>query len=250
MTVIVAHRGASTEAPENTMGAFRAGVAAGADAIELDVHLTADGALAVIHDETLERTTDRTGSVASLSMDEVRAADAGHAFTDASGEHPFRGTGLTVPTLAEVLDWLPANIGLVVEIKAVAATDATVEALRGREDRTTVISFEERAINRVRELDPELATGLLLVPGDSFERGLAYAVEHGHTGVHPYEGDLGLDPSPFLQAASAWERQVGCYVVNDPDRMRVLAAAGLWGFVTDDPALARATLDAMPKLEP
>jgi glycerophosphoryl diester phosphodiesterase len=250
MTVIVAHRGASTVAPENTMEAFRAGVAAGADAIELDVHLTADGVLAVIHDETLERTTDRTEAVVGLSFDDIRSADAGFAFTDADGEHPFRGTGLTVPTLGEVLDWLPAEVGLVVEIKAVAAADATVEALRGREERTTIISFDERAINRVRELNPGLATGLLLVPGDSFERGLAYAVEHGHTGIHPYEADLGLDPSAFLQAAAAWERQVGCYVVNDPDRMLVLTAAGLWGFVTDDPALARATLDARPELGP
>jgi glycerophosphoryl diester phosphodiesterase len=72
MTLIVAHRGASARAPENTMEAFRLGVEVGADAIELDVHLTSDGQLAVIHDETLDRTTDRTGSVANLTMDEIR----------------------------------------------------------------------------------------------------------------------------------------------------------------------------------
>jgi glycerophosphoryl diester phosphodiesterase len=74
MTIVVAHRGASTRAPENTMESFRLGIEAGADAIELDVHLTADGQLAVIHDETLDRTTDRTGSVLSQTMDEIRQA--------------------------------------------------------------------------------------------------------------------------------------------------------------------------------
>lgn len=76
MTVVVAHRGASTRAPENTMEAFRLGVEDGADAIELDVHLTADGQLAVIHDESLDRTTDRTGTVAELTMDGIQIGRA------------------------------------------------------------------------------------------------------------------------------------------------------------------------------
>ena len=132
MTLIVAHRGASGMAPENTMEAFKLGVEAGADAIELDVHLTADGQLAVIHDETLERTTDRTGRVADLTMDEIREADAGATFAGPDGEgHPFAGPGLTVPTLPEVLEWLPDSTGLVIEIKARAAADAVVDAIAG-----------------------------------------------------------------------------------------------------------------------
>ena len=130
MTFVVAHRGASTHAPENTMDAFRLGVEAGADAIELDVHLTADGQLAVIHDDTLDRTTDRTGSIVDKTIDEIREADAGARFPGPDGDHPFRGRGLTVPTLPEVLAWLPETIGLVVEIKARAAADAVVEAVR------------------------------------------------------------------------------------------------------------------------
>ena len=85
------------------MEAFKLGVEAGADAIELDVHLTADGQLAVIHDETLDRTTNRTGRVADLTMDEIREADAGAAFAGPDGEgHPFEGHSLTVPTLPGV----------------------------------------------------------------------------------------------------------------------------------------------------
>jgi len=247
MTVVVAHRGASTRAPENTLEAFRLGVEAGADAIELDVHLTADGQLAVIHDESLDRTTDRTGLVAELTMDEIRGADAGARFArpDDAG-FPFAGDGLTVPTLPEVLAWLPDGIGLVIEIKARAAADAVVAAVHGHpvasDDRLAVISFDEVAIERVHELDAGLKTGYLLVPTQPIEPALAWATEHGHAGVHPWDGDLGLDPMPMLTLARAYGREVGCYVVNDPDRMKHLAACGLWGFVTDVPDVAREAL--------
>ncbi len=246
MTLVVAHRGASAYAPENTMEAYRLAVEMGADAIELDVHLTRDGQLAVIHDETLDRTTDRTGPVRDQTMEQLRTADAGFTFEAPDGSTPFRGKGMRIPTLPEVLKWLPAGIGLVVELKAREATEATVEALSGSRVRATqgvsLISFEEKAIDRAHELDATLPTGYLLVPSQSFETGLAYAVEHGHAAVHPYEGDLGLDPAPKLAMALAFGRQVGCYVVNEPERMKHLAAFGLWGFVTDRPDVGR---DAM-----
>jgi glycerophosphoryl diester phosphodiesterase len=245
--VVVAHRGASAQAPENTMEAFRLGVEAGADAIELDVHLTADGQLAVIHDDTLDRTTDRTGVIRDLTMDQVREADAGANFIRAGDAgFPYRGRGLTVPALPEVLAWLPDGIGLVIEIKAREAADAVVEAVRDHAVRRSgglaVISFDEAAIERVRELDPEIRTGYLLVPTQPIEPAMVWATEHGHAGVHPWEGDLGLDPLPLLAQARAYGREIGCYVVNDPERMKHLAACGLWGFVTDVPDVARAAL--------
>ena len=128
MTLIVAHRGASAHAPENTIPSFELAVRQGADAIELDVHLSADGQVAVIHDETLERTTTGSGSVASLTMDQIRSLDAGARFGDGS----FAGQGLRVPTLPEVLDWLPQGVGLVIEIKARTAVPSTVAPSRRR----------------------------------------------------------------------------------------------------------------------
>jgi glycerophosphoryl diester phosphodiesterase len=246
VTIVVAHRGASAYLPENTMPAFARAVEMGADAIELDVHLTADGQLAVIHDDTVDRTTDGSGAVADMTMDRLRELDAGFRFADADGRFPQRGSGLTIPTLPEVLAWLPEGVGLVVEIKAPAAADAVVEALRGTPVReagaASVISFAEAAIDRAHELDPDLATGYLLVPTQPFEPALRWAVEHGHVGVHPWEGDLGMDPAPALSQAMAYGRLVGCYVVNEPQRMQHLAAYGLWGFVTDVPDVARQAL--------
>jgi glycerophosphoryl diester phosphodiesterase len=245
-TLIVAHRGASAQAPENTLEAFRLAHEAGADAIELNVHLTADGQLAVIHDATLDRTTDRGGAVESLMMDDIRAADAGAGFPGAEGDYPYRGGGLKVPTLREVLAWLPDDLGLVVEIKARAAADAVVELVRRHpvqeSGRLSVISFDEPAVDRVRELDREIRTGYLLIPGQAIEPALVWATEHGHAAVFPWEADLGIDPGAVMTLARAYGREVGCWVLNDPDRMRQLAASGLWGFVTDVPDVARAAL--------
>jgi glycerophosphoryl diester phosphodiesterase len=246
MTIVVAHRGASGHAPENTMESFQLAVEAGADAIELDVHLTADEKLAVIHDDTLDRTTNATGAISDLTVAKIRKADAGAQFTAPDGSHPFAGRRLKVPTLSEVLDWLPEGIGLVVEVKARRAVDACVEALRSSAvraaGRASLISFDEASIDRAHELDPELPTGYLLVPSQPFEPGLRWAVEHGHAGVHVWDGDLGLDPAPKLSLALAYGRQLGCYVVNDPERMQQLAAYRLWGFVTDLPDVARQAL--------
>lgn len=232
MTLVVAHRGASGHAPENTMESFRKGIEMGADAIELDVHLTADGQLAVIHDDTLDRTTDRGGRVAELTMDEIREADA--------------GGGQRVPTLPEVLEWLPADVGLVIEIKARAAADAVVAALHDHparaSGRVVVISFDEATIEEVRQLDPVIKTGYLLVPSQPIHEAITWATEHGHVGVFPWEGDLSLNAHSVLADAVLYGREMGCYVVNDPDRMQQLAALGLWGFVTDVPDVARAAL--------
>jgi glycerophosphoryl diester phosphodiesterase len=247
VTIIVAHRGASGMAPENTMEAYRLGVEVGADAIELDVHLSADGQLAVIHDETLDRTTDRSGRVAELTMDEIREADAGARFTRPDDEgHPFAGQGIRVPTLPEVLEWLPEATGLVIEIKARGAADTVVQAIDGHPAQTggriSVISFDEGAIDRVHELDPSIRTGYLVAPGQAIDEAFAWASGAGHTDVHPWEGDLGADLLTILAQAKTLGLEVSCYVVNDPDRMQFLADTGIRGFVTDVPDVAVETL--------
>src|ERR687883_338619 len=118
---VVAHRGASARAPENTLRAFKLALEEGADALELDVHATTDGIAVVVHDPTLDRTTDATGTVSKLPLERVRAADAGARFSPDGGRtFPWRGRGLRIPTLDEVLVAFPTT-PLIIEIKAASA---------------------------------------------------------------------------------------------------------------------------------
>src|ERR671916_458700 len=106
--VNLAHRGASALAPENTIEAFRLAVEAGAGGLELDVHVTRDGHIVVIHDATVDRTTNGTGAVSEMTLEELRRLDAGHNFSpDGGPTRPYRGRGVRVPTLGEVLREFP-----------------------------------------------------------------------------------------------------------------------------------------------
>lgn len=145
---VIAHRGFSSEYPENTLLAFREAERIGADMVECDVHLTRDGELAVIHDSTLDRTTNGTGPVASRSMDELRRFDAGR--------------GERIPTLAELLGTV--SVPVVVEIKTADAVPALI-ALYHREpglvERLFPISFGHRAIRAITEAVPKAFAGVL-----------------------------------------------------------------------------------------
>src|SRR5919107_2807685 len=115
--VNLAHRGASALAPENTIEAFRLAVGAGAGGLELDVHMTRDGQIVVIHDPTVDRTTNGSGAVSEMTFDELRRLDAGHTFSpDGGPTRPYRGRGIRVPTLEEVLEGFP-DVAVNIDLK-------------------------------------------------------------------------------------------------------------------------------------
>src|SRR5919199_3937577 len=150
---VVAHRGASARAPENTLPAFELALEEGADALELDVRTTADDVAVVIHDATLDRTTNASGAVATLPLERVRAADAGARFSPNGGRtFPWRGRGLQLPTLDEVLVAFPTT-PLVIEIKTARAQEAVRRTLVERRalDRCVVMSFLANALTLFRE---------------------------------------------------------------------------------------------------
>jgi glycerophosphoryl diester phosphodiesterase len=157
---VFAHRGGAGLAPENTLIAFERGLAHGADGVELDVHLSRDGIPVVIHDRTLERTTDGRGPVAALTAAELAAVDAGAAFGAADG-FPFRGSGHGVPTLAAVLERCPAA-QVIIEMKYGTAdlAGAVVDVVRrlGAGTRVCLGSFQQEALDAARQIAPELAT--------------------------------------------------------------------------------------------
>ncbi|MBF6590806.1 MAG: glycerophosphodiester phosphodiesterase [Ktedonobacterales bacterium] len=151
-----AHRGGALLAPENTLVAYERGLSFGADALELDVHSSRDGEIVVIHDATLDRTTNGSGPVGALTLDELRRLDAGYRFTpDGGRSFPFRGRGITIPTLREVLTTFPqARVNL--DLKEADAEGerrlwALIQELEA-EDRMLVGSFSLLALARFRQL--------------------------------------------------------------------------------------------------
>jgi len=162
------HRGAAGLAPENTLAAFRKAIELGVDALEMDLHVTRDGEVVVIHDETLDRTTDGRGSIADLTLDEVKRRDAGGKFAPA-----FRGE--RIPALREVIELVKASgntrIRLDLEIKFVRGEEGKPEDFEERVlevlrqtafiGRVNVISFHHPSLVKTKALEPKMRTGLL-----------------------------------------------------------------------------------------
>jgi glycerophosphoryl diester phosphodiesterase len=157
---VFAHRGGCALGPENTIAAFDLGVAAGADGLELDVHLSADGVVVVHHDDTLDRTTSGSGRLARLSAAELAAVDAGCRFTR-EGRWPFRGQGIGVPTLREVLRRYP-DIPVIIEMKVNSAQMGEAVAAEVRRaaavERVCAAGFGPLAVRAARHALPEMAS--------------------------------------------------------------------------------------------
>ena len=161
--LVIGHRGALGHAPENTFASFKKGLELGSDVLELDVQLSRDGHLMVIHDGDVSRTTDGKGHVRDLTLEQIKALDAGSWFDDAFA-------GEQVPTLHEVLAWAKNRIPLAVEIKGDPTPDSAmapriVAALRQHDmiDEVMLISFHHDMLVLARELEPRLTTGILYV---------------------------------------------------------------------------------------
>jgi glycerophosphoryl diester phosphodiesterase len=240
--LLVAHRGESARFPENTVAAFLAAVHDGAAMLELDVGLSADGAVVVLHDATLDRTTDGQGLLSDRTLAELRPLDAGSWF-DAG----FAAERL--PTLAEVFDLVGADIVVNVEIKPEAVRssgddgiEAKIVALAREHDlvdRIVVSSFDPGAIVRIERLEPRIRTGVLYrheIPFDA-----AALVElYGADGLHMDRRHATPQIVRSLHAAGYY---LGVYTANDPDELRRLAALGVDAIFTDDVVAARAALE-------
>ena len=165
----IGHRGAAGHAPENTLAAIRKGIVLGVDFVELDVRRTADGVLVILHDATVNRTTDGKGRIDRLSLREVRKFNAGN------GEH--------VPTLEEVLKIARGNVGLMLELKAEGVAPQTVESVREAGFKAPVIyaSFLHKELTHVRAADPEAS--LMMLFGSLARASVARAIQYGSSYV-------------------------------------------------------------------
>jgi glycerophosphoryl diester phosphodiesterase len=254
-TLHIAHRGGSLLAPENTLEAFRAAVEHWrTDVLELDVHLTRDGALVVAHDPTLERCTDGDGAIAAKTLAELRRLDAGFRFSsDGGATFPFRGRDVRIPTLREVLDAFPATrINLELKPEAEGAELALADELRraGAVERACIGSADDAVADRLHRALPDAChffpehalTRLVMAlkSGAPVPRDDRFAVLDMPTN---YQG-IPLVDRAFLDAAAALGKWVNVWTVDERDEMESLVALGVGGIMTDRPDVLRAVLDA------
>jgi len=240
VTQIWAHRGASQYAPENTLPAFALALEQGAEGVEFDVQLSADGELVLIHDETLDRTTDGVGKVAHRSLAELRRFDA------SAGRAGFAGVG--IPTLGEALDLLaPTAVRINIELKNSIEPYPGLEeqvlaavTSYGLAERVVLSTFNHYSLRKLRSLQPRCE--LAVIYTDPLFRPWRYAAELGVTAIHP--------PLPcvfgkaFTRKARASGITVRPWVVNGPSALRRMFGYGVDAVFTDAPDLALALREA------
>ena len=227
--LVIAHRGASGYAPENTLAAFKRAIALGATFIETDLQLSRDSRFVAIHDDTVNRTTGGTGKVHDLSLADLKRLDAGAWFgSEFAGER--------IPTLDEILEFSKKHdVVFYLELKpggSWGGEHALIGALRESQAvaRTVVISFDAGVLEGLRKIEPTLMTGLLF--DGQIARPLDKAVEVGARQL-AVRGDL-VTPA-LLTEARRRDLQVVCWTVNQPAHMRLLIDAGVDGIMSDYP---------------
>jgi len=226
---VIAHRGSSRSAPENTLSAIRCAIEDGADYAEVDVQETADGEVVLLHDPDLQRTTGRRGKIWRTTYAELTRLDAGSWFAPAFA-------GERIPTLAEVIDVVRGKIGLVIEIKVTGREKNLVQSVvqivrkAGFDDECFITSMSASAIKEVKRLAPALQLGLVVRSRRVDLTGL--------TTEHVALRDT-LATSARICAARARGQRVHVWTVNDPGAMSRLVALGVDGILTDRPARLR-----------
>jgi len=234
--VVFAHRGASARAPENTIAAFELALTHQADAIELDVKLSADGYVVVMHDATVDRTTDGKGRVRDLPLAELKALDAGSRFSD-----QFKGE--KVPTLEEVFEALGRRTFINVELTNYnSSRDSLVETVcmlvkkHKMQKRVLFSSFLASNLSKARNFLPGVPRGLLALNGllGVWARSFGFAFGK-YDALHPNLKDMTQQEAMRVHRL---KRRVHVWTVNDPQDMRRLFHWGVDGIFTDDPELA------------
>jgi len=241
---IIAHRGASGHAPENTLVAFQRAVELGAGFIETDLHLTRDARFVAIHDPTLERTTNGQGPVKDRTLAELRQLDAGMWF-----DRQFMGT--QIPTLDEVLKFARQNdVIFYLEIKydgAWGMHHSLVAALQNSENaaRTIALSFDPQTLRALRQIDPGVMMGLLV------DRGGPDLVKTAiDAGARQLCLRWDLVNRELVDRAHRADLHVVTWTVNDAGEMRSLIETGVDGIMTDLPDRLRAVVEDMSSRQP
>ncbi len=250
--LVFAHRGGCALGPENTIAAFDLGRAAGADGLELDVHLSSDGVIVVCHDDLLDRTTNSNGPIQACTAADLARVDAGHRYADGAGGFPFRGLGIGIPTLRDVLARY-RDMLIIIEMKedsvemgrAVAAEVRAADAV----ERVCAAGYGQRSLDAARAALPDMATSASRPEAQ-------WAVYRSMAGVPvrraPYDafqvpetaGWIRIISPRFIRHVHGAGRRLQAWTIDEDADMRRLLGWGIDGLISNRPDLAVRVRDA------
>ncbi|MCA9977528.1 MAG: glycerophosphodiester phosphodiesterase [Anaerolineales bacterium] len=248
--MVIAHQGGEELRPSNTMIAFQHAVDLGVDVLEMDIHMTQDGIIVVMHDATVDRTTDGSGAIQEMTFAEIETLDAGYYWTDDDGAtYPYRGQGIRVPALAEVLQAFP-DIPLNIEIKQAEPSIVVpfCDLLReyGMAEQVLVPSFDAETIAAMRATCPEVATSLVRPEVTQFWilnvlglsaafRAPGEAIQVPERSTLPVLGEVQVVTERFVRNAHRHHVAVHVWTIDETDDMARLLDLGVDGLITDRP---------------
>jgi glycerophosphoryl diester phosphodiesterase len=236
--LIIAHRGAMGEAPENTLGAFKLALEQGANAFELDIHLSADGEIIVIHDYTVNRTTNGTGAIDRLTVAQLKQFDAGSWFHE-------KYKGEQIPLLSEVFDLVPQDFIINIEIKDHGGhklEPKLIELLKrtGRMESVVISSFDHKCLHHLKQLSRDLQVGLLYNSDFVSHLQVAQAAQMPVYSIHPYFKAISKKD---IRELSENGFQVYAWTVNSVEDMTSMLESGVQGIITNFPARLKQLLE-------
>ena len=250
--MVIAHQGGEELRPSNTMAAFQHAVDLGVDVLEMDVHSTSDGVLVLMHDDTVDRTTDGSGAIEAMTLVEIKQLDAGHYWTNDDGQtYPYRGQGITVPTLEELFiafPDMPMNIEIKQKEPSIVTPFCQLLSKYDMLNKVLIASFYSETMIEFREKCPGVATSMVETeirffygfnlaflgrlyepPGEAFQ-------------VPEYSGGTKVITERFVRGAQQRNMAVHVWTVDDPADMQRFIDIGVDGIITDRPDLLLALL--------
>ena len=243
--LVIAHQGGEKIWPSNTMYAFERAVDLGVDVLEMDAHATADGVLVLMHDDTVDRTTDGSGAIKDLTLADIQTLDAGHYWSDDDGAtYPFRDQGITVPTLESLFvryPDFPMNIEIKPDDAAVAHTLCELIRAHDKSDHVLIASFHPAPMDAFRAACPEVATSgvegeiRIFFGLNTLLLGATYQPATAAFQVPEYSGDIHVVTGRFIRGAHRHNIAVHVWTVNETTDMQRFVDLGVDGIITDRP---------------
>jgi glycerophosphoryl diester phosphodiesterase len=243
--LVMAHRGGAGLWPENTMYGFERAVDLGVDMLETEIHSTADNILVLMHDSTVDRTTNGSGPIRAFTLEELKTLDAGYNWTSDGGQtFPFRGSGITVPTLEEVFTALPtARINIDIKQEKPSLVEPLCKTIRTFDmtDKVMVASFNSKVLKAFRRVCPEVTTSAgtgevaFFFMVNMVFLGAVYRPACQAFQVPEYSSGIRVLTKRFVETAHGLNLAVHVWTINEVTDMKRLLALGVDGIVTDYP---------------